>query len=574
MAKLSAIFENIHEQDIKKQKYYAEKITEHFMLMEGDIDEAYDIDFIERQIIKESLKKPTLDETLLFVDGIMTHIDEGFVDNIVQGAKKIGTKIKNAITSLLDGPVAKELKKWNLDIIAAANKLEGLNDSLINLNDDYLFEGMSWDEINDVTDEISSDNTSSSAPSPDNDSEVTYTNAAASMIGKLFAGKQVKTGKKTGSKQKRLMFYAITKVGTDSTLWVGSSNDITTMNALLIFKKASSKLYMNIDTSIIESQLEMKLIHDLLMAIQSNPEINVDGVYRGIKQNGNKILLVHGNKNMKIMPGLNYILSIGSKSQLPIKKTASATPDQFIMDNGVEKPASGEEEPSGDSLEDNAVDDVSTEEEEDLAPNVVVNKKIIMSAITKNGIQNNTDGFYDKMRTTPEKTWKAFESFAKRNNYKITSILRNTNGDLNSAAPMEDLEYLTYVGNMKQFINALTEEDPQPAFDPNDYKRFMNAVSVATDKLAMLVNRENIIPPTDADDNGKIGSNNDTGSQTSDTPTQDDTSGENNSGTDIASPNVDSGLNTFSNSSKEELLKRLSELSPVELQYILSKVEK
>ena len=56
MARLSNIFANLNgDEDLIKQKYYAEKIVENFLLKEGKATRAYDIEYIKEKIFIEAM---------------------------------------------------------------------------------------------------------------------------------------------------------------------------------------------------------------------------------------------------------------------------------------------------------------------------------------------------------------------------------------------------------------------------------------------------------------------------------------------------------------------------------------
>ena len=181
------------------------------------------------------------------------------------------------------------------------------------------------------------------------------------MAAKLFSGKKVETGKKTGSSQKSVKFYAITKAGVNSTLWIGPSNTLDQMKILLVYMGSSGKLFLNLDPTIVGSLLEMELITNLLLAIKNNPKLNPNEAFGSVTQAGKKIVLDHNGKKVILFPGKLAIVNVGAKSTKPIKlknaadqgtlkktfgiKDVTDTSDEVNADNTAaddKKPVKGE----------------------------------------------------------------------------------------------------------------------------------------------------------------------------------------------------------------------------------------
>ena len=317
MAKLSKIFENIENSAYEKEKYhyFAEKLFESLKLEEGLSKNGFKIEQVEEKILSEALKYSSEKEAIDFLKGIEKEflINEKWTDTLVSAGKWVG-KIVDKVKSWWNGPVKTAIKKFNDMAIGYADELQ--SNARISLN-----QSMEYNE-------------SKKSYLMENE-EIDGLGNTDILIQKLFDGKIV-NGRKTGSKQKRVKFYSITKNGNDITLWVGSESGIKSMNVLGVFRKSTRQLFLNLDTNFISSQMEMGFISELLTSIKNNPQINPDNYYSEIKQIGKKIILIHNNKNVQIIPGTIMILGLANKSNTVIKKKKTVDQNKFKQIFGIE----------------------------------------------------------------------------------------------------------------------------------------------------------------------------------------------------------------------------------------------
>ena len=317
MAKLSKIFENIENSAYEKEKYhyFAEKLFESLKLEEGLSKNGFKIEQVEEKILSEALKYSSEKEAIDFLKGIEKEflINEKWTDTLVSAGKWVG-KIVDKVKSWWNGPVKTAIKKFNDMAIGYADELQ--SNARISLN-----QSMEYNE-------------SKKSYLMENE-EIDGLGNTDILIQKLFDGKIV-NGRKTGSKQKRVKFYSITKNGNNITLWVGSAPQIKSMNVLGVFTKSTRKLFLNLDTNFISSQMEMGFISELLTSIKNNPQMNPDNYYGEIKQIGKKIILTHNNTDITITSGHTIILGLANKSNTPIKRKKDEGQNKFKQTFGIE----------------------------------------------------------------------------------------------------------------------------------------------------------------------------------------------------------------------------------------------
>lgn len=321
MAKLSKIFENIENSANEKEKYhyFAEKLFESLKLEEGLSKIGFKIEQVEEKILSEALKYSSEKEAIDFLKGIEKEflINEKWTDTLVSAknwvVNKVG-KIIDKVKSWWNGPVKTAVKKFNDMAIVYADELQSNARISLNQSMEYNESKKSYLMENEEIEELENTDT---------------------IIQKLFDGKIV-NGKKTGSKQIRVKYYSITKNGNDITLWVGSESGIKSMNALGVFRKSTRQLFLNLDTNFISSQMEMGFISELLTSIKNNPQMNPDNYYGEIKQIGKKIILIHNNKNIQIIPGKIMILGLANKSNTTIKIKETVDQNKFMQIFGIE----------------------------------------------------------------------------------------------------------------------------------------------------------------------------------------------------------------------------------------------
>ncbi len=321
MAKLSKIFESIENIVYEKEKYqyFAEKLFESLKLEEGLSKIGFKIEQVEEKILSEALKYSSEKEAIDFLKGIEKEflINEKWTDTLVAAGQWVGKKVGGLIDkvkSWWNGPVKTAVKKFNDMAIVYADELQSNARISLNQSMEYNESNKSYLMENEEIEEL--ENTDI-------------------LIQKLFDGKIV-NGKKTGSNQKRVKFYSITKNGNNITLWVGSTSEIKSMNVLGVFRKSTSELFLNLDTNFISSQMEMGFISELLTSIKNNPQMNPDNYYSEIKQNGKKIILIHNNKNIQIIPGKIMILGLANKSNTTIKIKETVDQNKFMQIFGIE----------------------------------------------------------------------------------------------------------------------------------------------------------------------------------------------------------------------------------------------
>lgn len=619
MGKLSKIFESVGKFDryeTDKRKYFSEKLKESFYLKEGISENGYTVDDVEKRIFSEATRYGSKEKSIKFVKDIEREIllDEGFMDAAKAAGSWVKDKVKKVINKVKDwwaGKIGTAFKNFEAKIKPLAEKMQQnrkpLNQSLeIFLPKDYsyMFENdlktlkektspiVDINGNNIETDEAPTD-TSDETPSADADvtdvSDDESDGDANTMIDRFFKGKRVESGKKTGSTQKNIKFYAITKSGTNSTLWVGPTNDIKQMKVVMSYMKPSGKVFMNLSTELFNSELQMRFISDVFSAIKNNPTLNPKGEYVDVVQAGKKVTLKHNNKNVILIPGKLLIIGVGVKASLPIKvKTAV---DQATLMNalgikpqtddaplggvntdnantGVDdgKPVQGEDESDVDfqaRMDDwskNKDDNDFGDDEDDAISDVAPNVKLFSKTMAKIGHQKSDPALLEKLGVSSEDVWNGFLKFSETFNNDIVSILKATNASSNHNGMTSD-EYLAYAGTLEPVLDAiLTDEkllSEQP-YEKESLKKFLLEARNASTILSSAINVETI-KSKDNPEASKLGSD-EVGNPASDT-----TSDMTNDTTQQSSNN--------SEISKDDLINQIDKLSDDELQYILSKVE-
>jgi len=486
MAKLSTIFENIYNKDGIKQKYYAQKIVEHFTLLEGKQPIHYDITFIENHIINTAFKKNSLEESLLFVDGVFEKIDEGFMSGLKNltskawnGVKKIAGKIKDAVSRLWNGPSIDVIKEWNTTVTSAANKLDGLTESV--LDNTYLFE----EETTTSDDTIEDTPLQPEEDEVEGDGEEGNEYNVTNLLDMLFTKATMPSPLQTHLPIKDFKFFSVMK-DPDTQYRVLSFSDksdgiMIPLIKVQINKKLIFSIPSNDDATGIEVSVKViNLIKTLINNIRNDERFKLEEIINDEQlEKANKLIKISfSGKSFVIKPGMVMTLkNDGTEEEVSTEDTTSTdtSEDDSTKDNTIST---------------NTTTDEKSTPEIELPPSVLENKKIIEDAISLSSVKNNIDGFYDRLGITSDDTWQAFYSFAKNNNYRITSILKNTDGNLNNAKPLSEGEYFGYIANMKPFINSLREQPIQNGYNKDAYKVFLNSVLLATDKLSEIVNRD------------------------------------------------------------------------------------
>lgn len=374
MVKLSKIFENVdHTKSYEKQKreYFAKKIFESFLISEGKSSKGFGIDEVTNKIFLEAIKYGNEKKAIRFVKDIENEfmMNEGFMDTIKGAVKGAANWVKDKVSKVIGkikdwfaGPIQKAFTAFNAKVKPATEKLmkEGkktlVNDTTktaelaapetpklltqsltITVPQDYsyLMEGLNLDMSGDAAKGPIDHAVVGAEGDADDGAEADA--GVQAMADNLFGGKKIESGKKTGSTQARVKFYAITKSGNNSTLWVGPDPTVNTMKALGAYMASSGKIFLNLADDIIGSQLEMDLIANLFLAIKNNPKLNPKGEYGAVSNAGKKIIVDHIGKKMQIIPGKLVIAGVGGKAGLPMKLKGASTQEKFMGVLGIKK---------------------------------------------------------------------------------------------------------------------------------------------------------------------------------------------------------------------------------------------
>lgn len=530
MGKLTKLFREVNEgKDVVKQKYYAEKIVESLMvqdLMEGYVFSDFDLTTIENKIITEALKKDSLKESLQFVDGVMQQIDEGFFSAIKSlgkaawdGVKKIGSKIKDAISKLWNGPTVAAIKKWNSTVSAAADKLEGLSDSLTYKDTSYLLE--SDRELNalisnllleadvagtanqaSILDQEENGGEPQQNPEAVPEEDLSKLGASVKNIVELFATSGGKAGG-SGIGIAGFKYFSVVKNGSEKVLSFGNTKD--DLVAIVRGKIGGMALKLTVPFGLKGAALN--LIRLVVNSIKSNPAFGFDSkmdatVYSKIVKRmvkpGNAYMLTKSGKisaadtaapaPTDAAPADASKPADGTSATVadPVDAAASATAGGFAKPAEPNPAAADPAAPIGGEKPADAAKDEPAKPEAEKSEN----QKIVDAAIDASGIKDNGDKFYDNMNTTSDAVWSAFDKFAKHNGYRITGILKNSTANVHTAAPMNELEYLSYMANMNGFISNLKSQPVPSEYDAANYQKFLSIVLQATGPLSQVVNRK------------------------------------------------------------------------------------
>ena len=526
MARLSNIFANLNgESDLIKQKYFAEKIVECFEvqgLTEGYVFTDFDLHTIENKIITEALKKDSLKEALQFVDGVMTQIDEGFFSAIKnlgksswEGIKKVGSKIKDSISKLWNGPVVAAIKKWNATVSVAADKLEGLSDSLTYKDTSYLLE--SDREFNSlisnllleadvagtvnqsqILDQEENGGEPQNNPDATTEDDLSKLDASVKNIVSLFATSGGKSGG-SGIGITGFKYFSVVKNGTEKVLSFGNNKD--DLVPLVKGKVGGMALKLTVPAGLKGAALN--LVRLVVNSIKTTTEFGFDSkmdpttyskIVKRIVKPGNVYILAKSGKiatakSSSTTDSTSPDTATDSKtgdSTDPVDSAAAAATGGFTKPGEPNPAAVDPTTPVGGEKTDAAS---STAEPKPTAEKSE-NQKIIDGVIDSSGIKDNGDKFYDNMNTTSEEVWSAFDKFARHHGYRITGILKNSTANINNVAPMNELEYLAYLANMNGFISNLKSQPVPSEFDAANYQKFLNVVLQATGPLAQVVNRK------------------------------------------------------------------------------------
>lgn len=469
MAKLSEIFENIHDGETSKHQYFAEHLLKSFLIENEFIDEAFDIETIKEILISEAYNKNSLEESLHFLVKVEQKIDEGLISGAIGLAlspAKLGLKVasffgRKALSlaaagskALIDSSketikdywekngITPDIKTWNNNVIKYCIVLEKNKQ----LNNSYKF-----------------DTTCQFIFETDATTDENAINGVSTFISDL-RDKLVNNKKFGITTDNTLKFYKIEKVVDETAslydkvvLFGDSRNGIK--KPFLKMKKGK-RLSITIPEN--ASQNTINIIKNIITAIKNDPKFKMKKTISD-----------------KSLEDCNEKVTVSSSG-----KTIGFNNGRF---NFISIPAQQEPEQNNNDAEQNSAE---TNPEPIENPVVVERKNILVNAINNSNVKTDNDKFYTKIRKNPDDVWSSFLDFAKSNNYKITSILSKTNGDVQRAAPMDELEYLAYTANLK-FLIAELQNQPYPSeYNQGKYKNFLSDVLLECKWLYTKINRK------------------------------------------------------------------------------------
>ncbi len=501
MSKLKQIFADINgEKDLVKQKYFAQKIVESFLLKEGKatVFKVYSIDYIEQQIFFEAIHKKSLGESLRFVEGIEKQLDEGFFSAIKDlgkkawdGVKKVASKVKDAVKNWWSGPVVGAVKTWNGAVKTAAKTHLGmLVDSQQYSETSYLFEMLPHEAAEAEEQATSEENNRTPAQTDPNakPEEAESSSAVAIKILSLFTPTKKMDAKKSGfaSSIDKVRFFRIDggslyfgpeagntpyKVMTATTTYLevymppefkGDKYAVGSLQELIVSLKTT------------ENKLLAEFGKNILGAEMSPAKITVfDSSEKPFLIIPEKAVKITGNGMKTIGVGDTAPTTDGTSDSTGTETTPAGTTDG--------KPADAAAAPIDNKAA--GVDEPTPEEKSEY-------NKIIDAAVAEAKAKGLPATFYSGMNTTPEAVWSAFDKFAGNgaNDYNPVMILVNSTE--HAPAEMPELEYLSYLAAMPTFVNSLIKQPvpSQYAHQEGQYKSFLTAVQGATVSLAKVVN--------------------------------------------------------------------------------------
>lgn len=525
MARLKQIFADLNgDADVVKQKYFAKKIVENFLLKEGKatVFKVYSIDYIEDQIFFEAIHKKSLNESIRFVEGIEKQINEGFFSAIKDlgkkawtGVKKVVSKVKDAVKNWWSGPVVGAVKTWNTAVKTAAKTHLGmLVDSQQYSETSYLFETPldNLNSLNDEEEEARASNMAAPAttdPAAEKDAEEPVGGKLLKILKLLYVGDDG-TVKQTNLVGKQFATFTHYK-GSKGSLTFGSEkafadNDTSEMTTLTW----DGSKYFEVIVPAKSSVLIFSGIVDLIHAATKIDKFKLNNVIGDMEVSATDIKLhAQTGEEYVIKGGKTLTMSGGNSPHIKVKTTSadvapsadgSATAadaaDTTPTADGVkpEEKTGGFATPAAGVAPTDAatapIDSSKSGVGEPTPEEKSEYNKIIDAAVAEAKAKGLPETFYEGMNTTPEAVWGTFDKFAGNgaNDYNPVMILVNSTE--HAPAEMPELEYLSYLAAMPTFVNSLIKQPvpSQYAHQEGQYKSFLTAVQGATVSLAKVVN--------------------------------------------------------------------------------------
>lgn len=427
MERLSTIFENIHNDDSMQLQFFVDRISDYLILKENNIHSNYSLGSIENHIVSEAMKKPTLEESLRFVDNFNKRLDEGFVNSVVQSTinkvKAAKDRVKGKVVDAWKGSIITAIKKWNTSVTISANRLDGLSENL-DVNNNYLFE----------SEGLEIEGNSNQNPYIQLLTKLTTVTNENIVRSKLPLN--------------TLRYFQITRDGSWKVLSLGIENALV---PVIKWKKNTSTVIIIIPPTFKLRQLNV--LTKLINHLSTVAAFGLEDVITEVSTSSGKITV---STNSRSVTG-------STKKHIKITDAGVRTINIDIPSNQSDGAISSHE----------------------------VNKSTIMAAIDASHVKDNTDNFYNTMGVTPDVTWASFKRFAHSFDYKITDILRNSTGDINGVKHYFETTptYIAYLANMGRLITALKEQPVPPEYNTQNYLVFLNTVLNATGDMEHEVNR-------------------------------------------------------------------------------------
>lgn len=521
MSKLKQIFADLNgDADVVKQKYFAKKIVENFLLKEGKatVFKVYSIDYIEDQIFFEAIHKKSLNESIRFVEGIEKQINEGFFSAIKDlgkkawaGVKKVVSKVKDAVKNWWSGPVVGAVKTWNTAVKTAAKTHLGMMvDSQQYSATSYLFEAP-LDDLEAQEEEARAANmaapatTDPAAQTPE--TEESSSKVALKILGLLSPTKKL-DAKKSGfaSSIEKVRFFRIE----NGELFFGPDAGNTPYKVIAL-TTTHMEVYMPAEFK--GDKYAVGALQEIIMAAKSSDNKLVAEFGKNIaasEMSPAKVTVIDTNeKEFIIIPEKALKVSgkglktIGVGAEEPVAAqaadgsapagTAAATPaadgaKPEEKTGGFTTPAADGAKPADAAAA--PIDNKAAGVEEPTPEEKSEYNKIIDAAVADAKSKGLPPTFYAGMNTTAEEVWGAFDKFAGNgaNDYNPVMILVNSTE--HAPSEMNELEYLSYLAAMPTFVNSLIKQPVPSQYEhqAGQYKSFLTAVQGATVSLAKVVN--------------------------------------------------------------------------------------
>lgn len=495
MSKLKQIFADLNgDADVVKQKYFAKKIVENFLLKEGKatVFKVYSIDYIEDQIFFEAIHKKSLNESIRFVEGIEKQINEGFFSAINDlgkkawaGVKKVVSKVKDSVKNWWSGPVVGAVKTWNNAVKTAAKTHLGMMvDSQQYSETSYLFEAP-WEDAESEGEAAGAENKAAPTqtdPSVAPEKEESSSKVAHKILGLLTPTKKL-DAKKSGfaSSIDKVRFFRID----GGSLYFGPEAGSTPYK---VMTTTTTYLEVYMPAEFKGDKYAVGSLQDLITSLMTTDNkgladfgqhimgVDMSPAKLTIYDKSEKAFLVIPEKSVRMSGnGMKTIIVGGEES------TATPASDGTTPAADGAKPADAAATPIDNK--EAGVEEPTPEEKSEY-------NKIIDGAVAEAKAKGLPPTFYAGMSTTAEEVWGAFDKFAGNgaNDYNPVMILVNSTEY--APSEMNELEYLSYLAAMPTFVNSLIKQPVPSQYEhqSGQYKSFLTAVQGATVSLAKVVN--------------------------------------------------------------------------------------